>query len=127
MFRQISCACALSVVTAGCALPSSKTDDVAAPPQALLKPPALAKTPRELVRRSTSISRNMKNLGGKRLAIPRVITLPVVYRLVLERSPDLARTYLNVRREEARILQAGLIPNPEVEVEPAANACGVFL
>jgi cobalt-zinc-cadmium efflux system outer membrane protein len=45
------------------------------------------------------------------------IRLPDALALALERSPDLASLSWEVRAREARALQAGLRPNPELELE----------
>lgn len=49
-------------------------------------------------------------------AIPDVLQLPDALALALRGNPDLAAFSCEVRAAEARVLQAGLLPNPELEL-----------
>lgn len=52
-----------------------------------------------------------------------VLTLPKALSLALMRNPQLAAISWEVRAKEARKLQAGFLPNPELEIE-AESFCG---
>jgi cobalt-zinc-cadmium efflux system outer membrane protein len=45
------------------------------------------------------------------------LTLAQAFALVLARSPELAASAAEIRAREARVVQAGLLPNPEMEVD----------
>lgn len=122
MFRKVLLVCTACAGAAGCALPPIEADTRMSPPRKLLTVPGLAI---DSGKPSTggaggpekSVAKIPKNPGNQSTGVPQVITLSAAYNLILEKSPELAGSYMGVRMEEARVLQAGLIPNPEVEVE----------
>ncbi len=55
--------------------------------------------------------------SGAKEELPEEITLPQALSLALMHNPELAASTWDVRSAEARIIQAGLFPNPEIDVE----------
>lgn len=57
------------------------------------------------------------NEAAQEVLVPDVVKLTDAWALALRANPELAAFSRNVRAAEAQVLQAGVLPNPELEVE----------
>ena len=97
----------MTVMFSGCA--TYRTTAVIPEPRPLTRDYKSAATPIQQGKADTSAFSDQNT--------PEVMTLPQALALALLQNPELAAFSFEIRAAEARALQAGLYPNPEIDVE----------